>query len=514
MNLPKLLKHYFPLFLLIFFLIGLLTAKTASAMVIFDGGGGGSASLNWFKEALKKKEQNLESFVGGKELLPEIEPSTQTLKQKPSGIVPGVANSITAMILGVPLTEEEIRAGYLPNSGAVGGVSNLILAMYASPPASGVEYLADLGRNLGIIQPVYAQAGVGFQGLSPILKVWKAFRNIAYLFFVIIFVVIGFAIMFRVKISPQAVITIQSALPRIIMALILVTFSYAIAGFLIDLIYVFLMLGIAAIGTLGGLFTSQEVRELQQQFTTGGFPNVIGAAFYALGELNLTWIVGVAMLISAGIGATVGGGLPGGAAGALVGGGLFLLLLAIVILYVLIKLFIELLKAYIGIIIGVIFAPLQIMLDVLPGQSGFGNWFRNLIANILVFPAVAIFLLIARVLVTRGSEGDLWTPPLMGGSGAMSQVVVGLIGLGMLLMVYKIPEMIKQMFQIKPFPYGAAIGEAFGPGRMVAAPGAAAGGEELIRRYAQKYRGAGAEPPVSAEALRAALNALVKRLSK
>jgi len=42
-------------------------------------------------------------------------------------------------------------------------------------------------------------------------------------------------IMLRVKISPQAVVTVQSAIPKLITTLILVTFSYAIAGLVIDL---------------------------------------------------------------------------------------------------------------------------------------------------------------------------------------------------------------------------------------------------------------------------------------
>jgi len=63
----------------------------------------------------------------------------------------------------------------------------------------------------------------------------------------------AFMIMFRVRISPQTVITVQSALPKIIFTLILITFSYAIAGFLIDLMYV--VIGIFSfIVTQGGIF--------------------------------------------------------------------------------------------------------------------------------------------------------------------------------------------------------------------------------------------------------------------
>jgi len=135
-------------------------------------------------------------------------------------------------------------------------------------------------------------------------------------------------------------------------------------------------------------------------------------------------------------------------------------------LYVMIKLFLSLLKCYISILLSVIFGPLQIMLGVLPGnQMGFGSWLRNIFANAMVFPAVAIFIffswylgkLISHVIL----ETTIWTPPGLAGS---SQLAIGLISLGMLLIVHKIPDMVKETLQVKPFPYGTAIGEAIKKG--------------------------------------------------
>ena len=159
-----------------------------------------------------------------------------------------LTHGLRRLITGPLPTEEVGNATSYQPKGAIGGISNLIAAMYANPPASSVEYFADLGKNLGIVKPAYAQ-GIGFEGLKPILPIWKAFRNIAYLFFTIIFVIMGFAIMFRVKLDPQTVISIQNAIPRVVVALILVTFSYAIAGLLIDLIYVIFFLFVGALRT-------------------------------------------------------------------------------------------------------------------------------------------------------------------------------------------------------------------------------------------------------------------------
>lgn len=66
-------------------------------------------------------------------------------------------------------------------------------------------------------------------------KLWSQSRNIAYLFFVIAMIVIGFMIMFRNKIGGQMMVTITNSIPQLIVCLILVTFSFAIAGIMLDL---------------------------------------------------------------------------------------------------------------------------------------------------------------------------------------------------------------------------------------------------------------------------------------
>jgi hypothetical protein len=56
-------------------------------------------------------------------------------------------------------------------------------------------------------------------------------------------------IMFRAKLNPQTVISVENALPKIVVALLLITFSFAIAGFLIDLMYI-------SIGIIAVLFSN------------------------------------------------------------------------------------------------------------------------------------------------------------------------------------------------------------------------------------------------------------------
>ncbi len=357
-----------------------------------------------------------------------------------------IIESLNTFLIGTNDENVNRRLG----QSALETTSNLIATMYVNPPASSVEYFADLGKNLEIIKPAYAQEGIGFRGLIPILPLWKAFRNIAYLFFTIIFVFIGFAIMFQVKLNPQTVISVQNAIPRVIVALILVTFSYAIAGLLIDLIYVLISLGVLVIAPIGNLNIAEE----QQKFMGLTFFEGIGLIF---GGAWLTDYIGWLTAISTVIIAIVGGVLTGGP-GALLGL-LPILILAAIALWVILKLFFSLLKCYLNIILSIIFAPLQIMIGILPNaQMGFGAWIRNLTANIMVFPAVAVFLLLGWIIVQK--EGPLWKPPLISLGGSH---LVDLIGFGMLLMVHKVPDMVKESLKFKPFLYGTAIGESLKP---------------------------------------------------
>ena len=167
----------------------------------------------------------------------------------------------------------EKQGAYLRNS-AVGMTCNLIAAMYANPPASTAYYAYDLLQNAGFAPKAYAQ-GIGFSGLSPILPLWKAFRNISYMILVIVLIAIGFMIMFRMKIDPQTVISVQNALPKIVVTLILITFSYAIAGLLIDLMYLTLLLVINIFGSTGLI---HNVPGIQQHYLTGGLPKLFGAS--------------------------------------------------------------------------------------------------------------------------------------------------------------------------------------------------------------------------------------------
>jgi hypothetical protein len=136
--------------------------------------------------------------------------------------------------------------------------------------------------------------GYGYDGLKPIQSMWKASRDTAFSFFVLITIIFAFMIMFRVKINPQTVVSIQSAIPKIVIALLEVTFSYAIAGFLIDLMYVV----IAVFSTAFAKFIPVTVDPIAI-FNTMVYGQPLGTVqIGAIGLLTmLAWPLVVALLI-------------------------------------------------------------------------------------------------------------------------------------------------------------------------------------------------------------------------
>jgi hypothetical protein len=170
----------------------------------------------------------------------------------------------TVPCLGVNPSTNSI--GYIQNNGqpqqqiggALGGLSNMISVMYV-PTISSTQYGNYLASNFGIVKTAHAQQavdecqaspfGYGFCGLQPVFSLWAAARDFAYALLVIAFVALGIGIMVRFKADPRTVMTLQNQIPRVIIAILLITFSYAIAGIMIDLMWTITYAGVNIIAS-------------------------------------------------------------------------------------------------------------------------------------------------------------------------------------------------------------------------------------------------------------------------
>ncbi len=227
-----------------------------------------------------------------------------------------------------------------------------------------------------------AESSKGYRMLQDnnVSGLWEITRNMAYIMFVLVFIIAGFMIMFRHKLGGQTMVTIYNTLPNIIIGLVLVTFSFAIVGIILDI-------GVVLIDILAGLF---DIR-----LTLGGDrvdPSGFGGfSMWSSMSFELTkykgilgFIVSTAVMIAL-------FPVAGPVAGVIYLG--LKLAFQIVLLIACIKVFITILKAYLGILIDTVMGPIVLALATIPGKQGLTkDWFNRLFKNVLTF--VLVFLLV------------------------------------------------------------------------------------------------------------------------
>ncbi len=402
------------------------------------------------------------------------------------GPVPGITITMDIM------QKDPKYAQQMLQKSAVAGIGNYIAMIYANPPADLALWIRDTGQTLGFLpKQVYAQ-GVGFSGLAPLLPIWKAFRNIAYLLLAIVMIVIGFMVMLRKKIDPKTVVTVQNAIPRIVITLLLITFSYAIVGIMIDLMYLLIAIAVVLIkntGLLPELTWFQKLFNFQsheQAFTTGTLPVYVSMLFpWGIGSIldTVYQIFGLGGTITAGvtgagIGALVGAAagplaIPGAVIGLAAGAGgvqiLVAMLVSLFLLFLFIRLFVLVLSAYINIVLALIIGPIQLLAGAMPGSNAFASWMLNLTSNMLTFPIIGVMGMIAIALGTAadkyysfwtGGNGQFWTPPY-GISGGNAQSISALFSLGILMAIPQVVGSVKEALKAKAaVPLTGAFGQA------------------------------------------------------
>lgn len=397
------------------------------------------------------------------------------------------------------------------------GFSEVIQGYVASNKLSGVGYVADSMRKLNVhLVPEASAQGFGYNVFPAnnniFRRLWSTSRDVAYFVVVLAVVYVSFLIMFRSKTSGQTAVTVQSALPKIVIALVLITFSYAIAGFMIDIMYVL-------IGLVATIVVSSQV-------VTSGWSNVFtflttGPYNYGMFGFFFYYAIMFAMAaFSAVFQVMFSPSLP-----AFVFGLMSAILLPVILLILMFVYFIAffraifmIVRAYVNIVLYIIAAPLMIAAGVAFQGVGFGTWFNGMASNLLVFPVISVLAMLALVfamaaggfttvigqtiidIINRiadflpgGMSADWviqwnpayfghidnvgWAPPLSIGSYAQAgggqnnyflPLLLIVASLSILLLIPKAAEMVRSLMAKKPFAGGSAIGES------LAATGAAA----------------------------------------
>jgi hypothetical protein len=531
LNMRRLHHLFTPIFASIFLFIFLVATPTTHAVDLpfFPGAAGvdqPKTMQDYAKEFCDKRSgdlMNLETWFSGK-----CAPGTDNLSGEGVGFVdiiqlqtyewmvgPQYDNFLDGIIKTLKLFQAlkdtfaqnpsgiyQANTSSLGNQGLVASLAKITTGLVTSKPASSSEYVEYLSSNLqkhNITSEVYAAGpGYGFTALSPILPLWKAFRNVAYLLFALGFVLYGVMIMFRVRIDAKTAATVQLAIPKLIITLLLITFSYAIVGLLIDIstIASAMVINILAMGGI-----------LNTDFLNWGPLMASGQSpLGSVGSFIVNWLLVMMttpfiffnLIIGGFIGVIVS--VIAGAVSFFSGiGSVFsvIILLAVGISYI--KLILKLFEAYFSIIVNLIFAPLILLGNIMPGSNAVSSWLLNIFGNLAVFPTASFFLVLSYALmaqpllslaafipaiggaVSGGIEsligvnnlstlGALWSPPMTtpnwgdaaggGAVGNIGSLMLATVGFGFLLMASKYVDMVRDALKVPPFKYGAAITEA------------------------------------------------------
>ncbi len=328
----------------------------------------------------------------------------------------------------------------------VPGFDNSATSLYAADYRSGYEELIDSG----------------------IVTLWNRVLNISYVLFVAVMIGAGFMIMFRHKIGGQMMVTLGNVLPGVVLALILATFSFAIAGILIDLGGVIMSVVAHILG--GGDYPIRSISNIGSMII-GAFTTV----FNDLGSLSpiRTGITGVDKFfdtVSIIIGAIGTFTTPLGALTFLFG-----IVIAGVVFVGAILVLIVLFKAYFSILLSVIIGPIQITVGALPGNRHMiTNWFLGLLRNVLVFPLVLAIINIPNAISHYGGADLMLRLPdkLTFGDQTLVDILssgVGLnIGGGFVMLIFRVfilyfaaqaPKFLESWFP--PAASSKAVGEGF-----------------------------------------------------
>lgn len=302
----------------------------------------------------------------------------------------------------------------LKKRGFIADIGDLTGSLYLNRPVSLQPVISDFIASVNPVKRAEAQSFVfsGQGALTPIYKLWQITRNIAYVFFSVIFIIIAFVILFRQKINGQQYVTVINALPNIIIALIVVTFSYPLAGLLIDIgnvatfaiatLVIDLLPGstevVKQLNNAGGGGASLNIITLlmkffEETFTSGA--NGEGATYLGTTIRSIMNVFSAFPLVGSVAAAGLGAILP--------------FFLSIAIASAIFRLFIGLIMNYVEIIMKVIMSPFALIGTALSGPSTIGEWVKDMLSNILVFPGVFAGICIISIFLFTGTNGCQYT---------------------------------------------------------------------------------------------------------
>lgn len=340
---------------------------------------------------------------------------------------------VNAVVQGLTGYDGSGQVAYNPNADltAVLGKSLVTLAM-SPPPIHTKDFFVNkaLADNLLAPRSGFAQTGgdlIKGQPGDPWIfdLIWKNMRNISYSFVTLVIVLTGLLVMLSYKTDPRTTLSLIDFVPKLAMSLIIITFSWPIAGIFVDLTTVLANVGYNLLGGYGDF-------NLLLGATIGG------GLVAALGGILLT-------IFTAGIGVAVGVG------GVVIG--VILLIVGIAYIIALISAFVTLIKRWISMVLLAAFAPIIFLWGSLPNQEeALQGWFKSMLVSALTFPAAGLLLYLATKLTPTIGKSFPIPPleyPIIGGGSILLPLLSPIVSVVMVFMISAIPSVLEEYIDVK-----------------------------------------------------------------
>lgn len=387
--------------------------------------------------------------------------------------------AITNRILGCYYQQVSPNGALINERYIAGGalsVGSSALGTLYTTPSSSLAYQVE--QTIALISPVKTAEAQGLSGAptgASILQFVKTLHtsvsNLVYVVYVFIFLVISITILLRKKINGQEFVNIMNFIPRIIISLILVVFSYSISGLIIDVsnigmgvvydIFVNNLKNTAG-DTVADAYAPLVKQNLQPFHPDMSIFRIFGMSQAENPDFNVSvqfvtpdfgpsngLITSLADTITT-IAGQAGTGLSG-----LIG-----LILAVGALSSMFKIFFALLKDFLTLLFYPVLAPIQFALMIFPGQEkGAIEWAKTMLGSSLTFVAMyAVFFLIfllGRDFFNVGNGTQIWNPPLLGFAQTPDSKFISYLAAYCLYVISAgIPDMVKGALKLDGGAFG------------------------------------------------------------
>lgn len=315
-----------------------------------------------------------------------------------------------ASLVNSYINDSDIDTGMGPVSGQAYGslasIANATHVVAKEPiPVNMAYYIDRQTENVPFVNQAFAQwegingsTAAGYTGplLDITFSLWRIVRNMAYALMAIIMVIVGIMIMTRKKINPQTMVSVQYAIPKVIIALVLITFSYPIG---------------ATIASLGWALSGSAKTIV---YNLGGF-DTLSAAPLLTGSIIVALVIGIVVgIMTGGVGFVT---LALSSAG------------FIVALVIYIGIHIKVLVVYFQIITKTITSPLTFAMSAVPGnETKVTDWFKDIfvkMASLLGMKAIiAMTHLVGTLAAVESLVSVFETGLTAGGNVASAQLAI------------------------------------------------------------------------------------------